>query len=454
MRPSWHQSVTALTLFSAVSSAGADTLDESATAEEIAALKHRLSDLEAKQKTAWTRNSDSEEIRALIQGVAADSANRTSLLDEGATGGYMGPGKGFTLQSADGGFSMRIGLQYQFRYVWNNRDGNGNPAVDENVAGFEVRRNKIRMSGNLFDKELKYNILGAFNRSGGAFALEDAYFDWTMGEGWTFRWGQFKAPFNREELLSDVNQLTAERSYVNSLVTLDRTQGVQLGYDAEKFKVQASFNEGYTPSFTGPGTNASNTAFNATPTEWAFTARGEWLVTGDWKQFDDATSWLESPTGLLLGAAVHWQDAQYGSNANNNEQEVLQWTVDAALELSGPELSAWVVGRHNDPNSPSSPSFDQLGFVAQGSFNIDNTIEPYVRYEWFDFDNAIAGNDQFSAVTVGFNYFLNKNGWRWTTDVIYCLDPVPAASTGVGLVADSAGQDGQVALRTQMQITF
>jgi len=445
----------------------AEMKPEDSADARLAALAQQMEAIRAENRNSWLSGSQDEEVRALINEVRSDSATRTSLLADDATAGYVA-GKGFLLGNSGGTFTMRISTQNQFRYVWNNRDGDNNSATDENLAGFELRRSKIGFEGTLFDKQLNYKILGAFSRSSGNFELEEATFDWVWEDGWAFRFGQFKPMFNREESNSSQRQQAVERSYVNEIINVGKTQGVEFRYVQDTWRLFFGFNDGMRVNLLGPAGENFNTAFNASTAqgqggEWAATARVDFLGAGNYKQFDDFTSWSDDEFGWMLGAGAHWQMDEVGSNANNNELNVLEWTIDLAMEWGGPNLFAYVVGRHTDPAvdnglTAATSALDQLGFVVQGGYNIDDKWEPFARYEWYDFDfNTPTGDDQFSALTVGFNYFWSasfKHNWKWTTDVVYCFDGVPADSTGLGMLADSASQDGQLVVRSQIQVAF
>lgn len=415
------------------------------TESRIASLEQQITELKAQAaNNSWLANS--EEVRAMVNEVVADSATRTSLLQDGAMAGYMGPGKGFMLASGDGGFSMNIYGYNQFRWIWNNRDSGGAADFDENNVGFEASRTVFGFRGNLFDKDLAYNVSFLADYSGGV-TLYDAYFDWALDEGWSIRWGQYKDFFQREDLVGDTTQLAVDRSFVSQICSLGRTQGVALNYASENFKFSVGYNDGYVPAYTSFAGQNANTGFTADGTEFGATARVDWLAAGTWDQFNDFTSWsTDEDFGFLLGGGVAWQNGEYGTLSS--EVENFQYTIDASAEWGGPSLFASFTGRSNDTQGGSD--FDQMGFVAQGSFNIDDKVEPFVRYEWFDWDGAVT--DDTNIITVGFNYFFNNHDWKWTTDVVFGLDPI--TGTYAGVLPDTGTEDGQWALRTQMQVAF
>ncbi len=438
-------SVLAAVAGSATAGPGPDDADA-----RVAALQAQRAQIDAQiqalrqgERSAWLAGEQAEEIRALVREVIAESETRSSLLADGALAGWD---KGFFLRNEDGSFSLKLNGQIQFRHVWNNKD-----TADENTASFEMRRMKLGWSGNIYSKDLKYKVVGAFDRNSGAFILEDAWGEYVLGDGWSFRWGQFKPAFNPEETISSSKQLAVERSVVNEIVNLGFSQNVELNYKGENIAFAFGFTDGATLSPTAVSGSRANTRFNNDTTEWAFNARVDALLAGDWKQFEDFTSWSKDETGVRIGAGVFAQDGEYGTGAE--EVQWFQWTLDGQFEFGAANLFAAVFGRHSDANASSATDFDQYGFVVQGGVHVvPDKFELFGRYEWFDFDGAFA--DDYHAVTFGFNYYFHKHDWKWTTDIVWNLERVPFDVTGLGLLTDAATDADQVALRSQIQILF
>lgn len=417
----------------------------------VAALQAQRRDLDA-QITAlqdgrpggWLTGSQTEEIRALIHEVLAQSEARSSLLADDMNAGWN---KGFFLSNDESTFLLKIKGQTQVRYVWNSKE-----SADENVAGFEIRRAKLEFSGNIYSKDLKYKVKGAFDRNSGAFNLEDAYGQYVLGNGWDIKWGQYKPAFNTEETMSSSKQLAVDRTLVNETVNLGFSQGVELAYNNDTFALALGFTDGATLSPMGTAGSRANTRFSNDTNEWAFNARVDALLAGNWKQFGDFTSWSSDETGVKLGGGIFYQDGEYGTTAE--EIKWFEWTADAQLEFGGANLFGAVFGRHSDPNADSAMEFDQYAFVVQGGYHIiPDKWEIFGRYEWMDFDGAFP--DDYNAVTVGFNHYFHKHDWKWTTDVVWNLDTVPYGSSGIGLITDGTSTDeDQVVLRSQIQMLF
>lgn len=412
------------------------------TEARIAAIEAQIARIRA-ESSSWLNR---EQTAAFVREALEDSAGRSSLLQGGAVTGFR-DGQGFFLSNEDGTFDANFYGYGMFRSVFNSRD-----SADRDTFGFENSATKFGVRGHAGSSDLTYSIQFAFDANTGAAVLEDANVAWRLGQGWSWSWGQVKAPFIREQVMGDIVQLAVDRSYINALTSLGRVQGTWLSYENETWRFWAAFSDGNRiPSLAAPHVQSRNTPFNVDGTEWAFTARAETMIAGDnWKQFADFTSWSTDEFGALVGGAIHWQDGEYGTAAE--ETKVLTWTIDAMIEFGGASLSGWVVGIHTSPNATAAPEFDQFGLVVQGGLHlVPDKFEVFARYEWFDFD-GFAGLGDLSIVTLGFNYYFRKHGWKWTTDWIYAFDHVPTTVGATGLLADGAGEEGQWAIRSQMQI--
>ena len=253
---------------------------------QITTLQQQINELKIKAQggapSNWLNDQQTEQIRALIQETINDSQTRTSLLSDGGNAGWD---HHFYMASADGNFKLNIKGVVQTRYLFNQRNNSG---ADNNLSGFEMRRAKLYFYGHIFNPDFTYRINGAFDRKSGAFELEDAWGAYQLDDNTKVQWGQFKVPFLREELTSSSEQVAVDRSYVNELTTGNRSRGVQLIWKKDKVKLVGSFNDGFGTNFNKPNSDGKNKNFAGNTTEFALSARGEWLVVGDnCKQFKD-----------------------------------------------------------------------------------------------------------------------------------------------------------------------
>src|SRR5436190_6072014 len=194
----------------------------------VNSLQQQVDELKATSNDNWLTQKRAEEIRGLVQDVLADADTRASLLETGATGGWD---KGFFIGSTDGNFRLNIGGQLQVRYVYDHRNDPPASAPDENRSGFEVRRAKLILKGNVLDPSWQYDVQLAADRNTGDVQLEDAgWIRKDFGGGWKATLGQMKAPYMYEEILSSRYLFAVERSLLDSFFTAGTVQGLAGSY--------------------------------------------------------------------------------------------------------------------------------------------------------------------------------------------------------------------------------
>ena len=368
-------------------------------------------------QNAWS-DQNADEVRALVAEMMNDAQTRSSLLQSGATAGHDGK---FFLGSADGNFRLNVGGQIQFRYLANFRDDAfaNNPGTvqdeseDDTTLGFQTRRTKLWFSGHIFDPNLYYKIQGAFDRDGGDFGLEDAYVGYKFDNGLDLRWGQFKLPFMREELVSSTKQLAVERSNTNAFFNQGRAQGVQVAWMNEQFRATGAISDGF---------RSANTDFTADPADFALTGRVEFLAMGDWKQFEEFTSFRGTANGLMIGGAIHWQEDSEETVATFNGftasiDDFFAYTLDVSWQSDGWNLFGALTGATVNGDGPAGDS-DPFGFVLQGGVFMTDDWELFARYDFTDGDAL----DDYSEITFGVNYYMHKQAAKFTFDVVWALD--------------------------------
>lgn len=407
-----------------------------------------------------TSARSADEVRALVAEMLADAETRSSLLQAGAMAGH--DGRHFTLASADGLFRLNVSGQIQFRYNMNWRDDDAPDDADPDdpdfadtddfVPGFQTRRTKLEFGGHVFERELYYKVVGAFDRDGGDFELEDAYVGYDMGNGWTVQWGQFKLPLLREELVSSKYQLAVDRSVTNEVFNQGRSQGVQAAYEQEDWRAMAAFSDGIGSANTDLG--------DPTSADWALTGRFEYKFSGDWSQFRYFSSPQGSDSGLLVGAAAHYESAA-DTGADGDETDRFIYTIDASYVADGWNLFAALVGNDiKDGVSVAdggtelfSGDSDNFGYILQGGIFVAEQIELFGRWDHTFFDDDLAtGNDELRTITAGMNYYAHGHAAKFTADVQWLLDEMPFSNTGIGILS-SANED-QIVLRLQFQLLF
>jgi len=419
---------------------------------EVAQLRQQVAELKGQNDANWLNERRAEEVKALIGEVLADADTRASLMADGMTGGHNG--RNFYVGSADGGFLLTIAGQIQFRYIFNFENNDD----DRQDDGFQLRRVKIGFGGHVtaglrWDYEVVLNAAGGATTQGDVI-LDDAKFGTQLSDALRIDAGKFKLPFAREELISSRRMLAVERSIVNEIFTLERSEQIQLSYKSDMILLRGSISDGSGNSVTG--SNEFSDIGND-EVEIALTGRVDVKLMGDWEQAADSTAWRGQPNGLFLGGAVHFQS---GDGRNDNIGPAVSnnfvWTIDALFESNGLGVMAAVFGSHTDPDAGSNS--DIYGVTLEVSYLINDNWQPFIRGEWANLKDD-GGDDCNLAFTAGVNYYFKGHDAKFTADVLWLADTadtVGASLSGTGLGfsdGDDHGQDNLL-LRLQFQLLF
>jgi hypothetical protein len=468
----------------------------------------QIQELKAANGEQWLTEQRAEQVRGVVRDVLADSSTRSSLAAAGATAGYD---RNFFVASADGNFRFNIEGQIQVRYAFSHMPtaalsptplpapspAGTIPADDGQIAneyGFEVRRMQINMFGNMFDPSVTYRVQIQYQRDanvgGQPLRFADVYVQKAFEGGWYTRAGQWKNFFNYEEIDSSRTQQMVERSLVNEYFNTKFVQGVLVGWESDLVRVYGSYNDG------GANRDVGILQTTGNLTEWAFTGRVEWKPTEEgWGQFRDMQGWRGSPFGMMLGAAFNWQrgsgNPPLSRQAPGNgtivpgtssvpavatDMTLFTWTTD--LNLRGDGWSAWAAYLGNVTygggavarNAGVDGALSQ-GVVVQGGVFVSNELELVARYEglWVasDFSQATYSANPYNQqtlniLTVGANWYFNKNQFKVSFDAGYGFNPVlfntglfGEAIGGANWRPSQTGEGaGEVVLRAQTQLLF
>jgi hypothetical protein len=394
---------------------------------QIAELKQELAELKAQNGDAWLTEQRAAEVRGIVQDVLADADTRTSLQDSGASAGWN---NGFFTSSADGNFKLNVGGLVQVRWMLNDA------AEQSNTWGFANARTSLNFSGNVVDPSWTYRV----RLNTGAFASSDfMYVEKAMDNGMSIRAGQFKAPFMRESLVEDGHQLAVNRSQVHADFNTGFSQGVQFGYNGgDAWHVDVAY-------VNALGTTGNTGLQNPYATNWSLAGRFEYKFAGTWDQFADDSSFRGEEFGAMLGVGFA------GERANGIGDKVWGLTVDGTFQFGGANAGVAFVHATSDPAVGDSVS--PWGLSASGGYFVTDDIEVFGRYDHINYD--VDGADNYSAATLGMNYFLGGHNAKFTVDWSMNLNSVDGTSSNFdGWRVDAADETNQWVLRAQMQLMF
>ncbi|MEC9234306.1 MAG: porin [Planctomycetota bacterium] len=435
------------------------------------------------QNRDWLNAERAAEIRGIVQDVLADSQSRTSLQDSGMMAGYK-PGRGFYIGNQDGSFSLQITGQIQTRWVLNYTKqsfadrGTNTENSPKTTWGFQIRRAKVKFKGNVIDKSWKYAINGAFG-SDGIFDFEEVMLSKVFENGITMTLGQFKTPWLREEIVSSSRQLAVERSVVNEFFNQDRAVGLFVAWKNDDWSLAGSYNNGQRTLLNA---DERYTNFLDNPTKWAFSARAEYKLSGEWSDFKGFNGGIDQDQAVMIGVAFMGQ--QYNDQVIDGSipgaptipveyDNSTVWGVTADISAKFQNISLFAAGvfqSYDTKGSEKSQGFDLFdlseyapwGFVVQGGWSVNDEWELFARYENGNVpieDLKVAGapldtrGGVASILTVGANWFLNSKV-KFTADwgINFADDLNTFDDPGDGW-RDSATSDEWV-LRAQLQLLF
>lgn len=406
----------------------------------IAELEARLSALERDDDDNWLTEQRAEEIRSLVADVLADADSRANLL--------LGPKVGYDDGAVigNGNWRLKTNILMQQRFVLNDQI---NGPADSSRWGFENTRTKFILSGNVVSPEWFYKIEievadvnRGFPNGEDRTDLGDVFVGYDLGKGWKITGGTFKTPLLREELIDSRYQLAVERSLVNYLYTGGRTDGITVEYHSGPMHFLGSFNNGINDGLYNSVPSTDPTA------DFAFTVRGEWLVEGEWDQMREFSSPKNEKTAVMVGGAIHFQDPD--DDAPGAAVDLLILTLDFSGRFGGTNVFGSLIRASADLSAGSDVNATAL--LLQGGYRFTDEWEGFARYEWSDTDSL--STDNISIVTVGITRFFSGHNAKWTTDIGIGLDPVPFDVPVTGWRVDSAGEDGQIVIRSQFQMVF
>lgn len=361
--------------------------------------------------------------RAYANELVQDAADRTSLAASDA--------------------SISLGGALQFRYSVNKRDDTG---LDEDVTnGFQARRTTVFGTGAV-NERFSYRVQGNFASDGGGFSLEDAYAVYTVNENWAIGVGQVYFPVLWEEHVSyQYGSLAAEPSAFESAFMVNRVQGIWAQYSDEDFRTWFAFHD---------GAGTLNTDFTSgTEADFAFTARGEYKISGSWERFNDFTSFRGSEQAAKVGLCAHFQSG--GNTFGTADMDV--WLVTGDIQWEGDGWNAFAAGVYRGIDLSGGDTLNDFGFVVQGGIFFTDDWEIFGRYDAvFADDDRGAGTDDFHTLTVGVNHYFipGSQAAKFTLDFQWFLDQqdtsIVPASTALGLLPSS--EDGQFNITAQLQL--
>jgi hypothetical protein len=496
-----------------------------------AELQGQVVELNAKAGDQWLTEERAAEVREIVQDVLADTATRTSLQGSGATAGWD---NGFFLASADNRFRIEFGGLIQARWMLSAQKAQyvSPPQIDGGASiqwdpvptryGFDLQNIELWAQGHVVSPDIQYMVKGIFSQNqdvgtqvgqaqspiqlntplasfmtgstSGGLQLLDAWVRVNLTDDWSFRMGQFRAPYGREFLVLEQYQMAVDRSLVSLHYGMGYTQGVELEWITNEARWRFAIDDGGTDNIVGParvvGSQPLNSPWYAQNAQWGITTRFDWKGEGGWKQFDQFTSPEGTEPGWLWGIAFNAQQTDPtkvisltqgpGATSAYSKNTWLGVTTDLTMQFGGASLFASAYFNHvesngayflttvNQQNYAEAGDVNALGFVLQASYYLAPKWEVYGRYEYMHttasnsgdpaiqnlpISNYLFQQHHMDLLTIGANWYIDGQDVKFTADMGWSLTPV-YPSYAVPATGWRVSQADEFVLRAQMQLLF
>lgn len=328
---------------------------------------------------------------------------------------------GMEYRSADSLFYINFRFRMQNRMGFTTRSG-----TDLGVREYDarVRRARLRADGYVLRERLGYSLQLAFSRadqdfeaSGIANIVRDAVIFYNFNPNFYVAFGLNKLPGNRQRVTSSGQLQFAERSIVNSALTIDRDFGVKV-YFTHPIGPVALY------SLKGAITTGEGRSANGSGPGLAYTGRVEWLPLGAFKDGGDYSEGdlAREPTpkvSVAAGYSYNRQTTRSGGQLGTtlfSPVDLGTFISDAMVKYRGWAYLGEYMQRHSpDPFTYDSTDDPRFAYVGRGlnqqlSYYFPSGWEPALRYSWLRPDQVLRNQAiQQEVLEVGLTKYLRKH---------------------------------------------
>ena len=330
--------------------------------------------------------------------------------------------KGIAFAAADGTFGLRLGFRNQLRFESLRATEDGS----QFQSRFSIPRSRLQAEGHVFGKGTRYKLEFGLGDAGSFSFVKDLYIDQQLAPSTWLRAGQWKRPFNRQELVSDFASEFNERANTATFVGGGRDLGIAVHNDYEKSPEGLEWIVGVFNGFSGgadrpslattctqnPMTSAITCA-TPTPSNFptdfgpAVVARAGWNI-GKIKGYSEGD--LEGgPLRVAIGASYKIDLANFSKRKEATVVDNLSHGLQADLMLKvegfGLELGAYMMKLKS-----ADAGFGVL--VEPSYFVVPKRVQVAARFAYA----PVAARKQIEA-RAALNYFLQGHAWKWATDI-------------------------------------
>ena len=338
---------------------------------------------------------------------------------------------GIVLEHKPTHFKTKFRFRVQNRFTYETES---DKELKAKVAGFEVRRMRLRLEGNVLDPRLLYKLQLSFTRGDMDYdrtqypnILRDAVVGWKLSDATTLWYGQTKLPGNRQRVVSSGAQQFVDRSLVNATFNLDRDVGAQVHHQIGQEKplwIKIAISNG-----DGRATDNKDNGL-------AYTSRIEWLPLGTFKDEGDyfeADLARETEPNISFGAVYSKNKkatrpgGQIGTQYTTKGlgQDLETWFADFLLKYRGLSWSTeyarrWTGDAVFKDGTKDVAIYKGEGVNTQIGYVFENNIEPAIRLTklWARKETLSVENDR-NQYAVALSKYFNRHTVKVQTDLTY-----------------------------------
>ncbi len=340
---------------------------------------------------------------------------------------------GLEYKSKDSLFYINFRFRMQNRLGFTTRSGD-DLGIDEWDA--RVRRLRLRGDGYILGEKLAYSIQLSFSKgdqdfenTGVANIVRDAVIFYHFNENFYIAFGQNKLPGNRQRMNSSGQLQFAERSIVNSALTIDRDFGLKAYYTN---KIGSSVYHVKGAVSTGEGRSVNNTDQGL-----AYTGRLEFLPFGNFTKGGDYSEGdLEREESVKLSLAGGYSFNKATTNSGGQLGRDLYSGVDmgtlildAIIKYEGWAYAIEYLERDVDnpftynTDGDLSYAFEGRGINQQASYIFKNNFETAFRYSYLNPSSSLANlEDTRQVFELGLSKYLRGHKVKAQLNVNYNVD--------------------------------
>lgn len=346
----------------------------------------------------------------------------------------------FTLGS---NFYLELSNRIQPRFTQEQPDDSvklpGTANTGDSRGSFTIRRAKTKFEGWFYKPELEYEFQANWPDASTAQPnrfVEDANIDWDLSrkknKAFRIRFGQFKAPYGRQQITSSGSQQFVDRAITDGRYNPARETGLALwgtlGVNRLDWRVMVSNGNGRTQS-------ANDNS------KYLVSARVMWQAVGSARMNQWGSGVLltegdlgEAPDTPLLAIAGNFlnDDFKNVSTTAANNLNNTQWSLDYIFKYKGFSSVAEYHDRRSKPQAGGE--FKDKGFLVQASYAFKAKgpaafFEIAGRYAQID-PTSLRTGDKRTEAGGAVSYYYNRHTMKAQADFRNLKDD--AANSGKG----------------------